>query len=354
MKSTKWIKIFFGLSLIGVLFVGGFNYLYDRYSIFDYNTKYYSEEPNQNFIKMSLLLNKVIKYDSLIFGSSRVGKINPLSIKNANYYNMTYSEGLPREHYLNIQALIKKNIKIKNLIIGLDDFSYQVNPLTHEQQPMRRIHYKASNTNIFNFYYMYLGLLPNLDSIKKKLQCYSNKNNCGFYDFYKTGMPIVPVEIETKIEENVIDHVNNKIFDNPTRYRANYLEKTINDIKMIVKLCKANNINLILFINPIHKTTYIDTNFELFIDFKRQLIDLANYYDFSGFNSVTNNNYFWYETSHYRTIVGNFISAKIFNDKSVEVPEDFGVLVTKDNIDEHLENLRKQIKEYDLNKSILD
>ena len=46
--------------------------------------------------------------------------------------------------------------------------------------------------------------------------------------------------------------------------------------------------------------------------------------------------------------------AKIFNDKSVEVPEDFGVLVTKDNIDEHLENLRKQIKEYDLNKSILD
>ncbi|QNM90927.1 hypothetical protein HOO34_04235 [Aliarcobacter cryaerophilus] len=42
--------------------------------------------------------------------------------------------------------------------------------------------------------------------------------------------------------------------------------------------------------------------------------------------------------------------AKIFNDKLVEVPEDFGVLVTKDNIDEHLENLRKQIEEYDLNK----
>ena len=46
--------------------------------------------------------------------------------------------------------------------------------------------------------------------------------------------------------------------------------------------------------------------------------------------------------------------AKIFNDKSVEVPEDFGVLVTKDNINEHLENLRKQIEEYDLNKITLD
>ena len=46
--------------------------------------------------------------------------------------------------------------------------------------------------------------------------------------------------------------------------------------------------------------------------------------------------------------------AKIFNDKSVEVPKDFGVLVTKDNIDKHLENLRKQIKEYDLNKILED
>ena len=50
------------------------------------------------------------------------------------------------------------------------------------------------------------------------------------------------------------------------------------------------------------------------------------------------------------SLSSKLISAKIFNDKSVEVPEDFGVLVTKDNIDEHLENLRKQIKEYDLNK----
>ena len=36
------------------------------------------------------------------------------------------------------------------------------------------------------------------------------------------------------------------------------------------------------------------------------------------------------------------------------IPEDFGVLLTKDNIDEHLENLRKQIEEYDLNKLGLD
>ena len=31
MKSTKWIKIFFGLFLFGVLFIGGINYIVDPY-----------------------------------------------------------------------------------------------------------------------------------------------------------------------------------------------------------------------------------------------------------------------------------------------------------------------------------
>ncbi len=45
--------------------------------------------------------------------------------------------------------------------------------------------------------------------------------------------------------------------------------------------------------------------------------------------------------------------AKIFNGKIVNVPNDFGALVTKENIDEHLLNLRKQIKDYDLNRTLL-
>ena len=53
-------------------------------------------------------MNNKKKYDSFIFGSSRVGKINPLKIENGKYYNMTYSEGLPREHYQNIKFLIMK------------------------------------------------------------------------------------------------------------------------------------------------------------------------------------------------------------------------------------------------------
>ena len=91
-------------------------------------------------------------------------------------------------------------------------------------------------------------------------------------------------------------------------------------------------------------------HFDEFELFKKELVKITDFIDFTGHNTIaTNKNNYW-DSSHLRVETTEVVMAKIFNDKSVEVPEDFGVLVTKDNIDEHLENLRKQIKEYDLNK----
>ena len=351
MTNKRFIKfVLIGLFL-GMAFVSGMNYWIDRYAIFNHNKIYFSEEPNQNFIKMEILLNSEIKNDSFLFGSSRVGKINPKLFQNGKYYNMTYSEGLPHEHLKNIKTLLKHNISIKNIIIALDDFSYQVEPTTHHSQPMRKLHYKSENTFIFNFYKHYLTLLPDPISILNKIKCMRQKDNCQNYDFFSTGMPIVPSSIENKIEKNVSEHIANQKFLTPTHYKGNRIEKTIGEIKNIKTICRNNNINLIILINPIHKVTYLDTNFNNFQLFKKQLSEIQNFYDFSGLNSITTNNYYWYETSHYRVKVGDKIYARIFNDKAIDVPKDFGVLVTKQNIDQHLANLRNQIKAYDLNQT---
>ena len=55
MKSTKWIKLFFGLSLIGVLFAGGVNYIVDPFNIF--HTKFLKEQfqMNERFMKIEYL-----------------------------------------------------------------------------------------------------------------------------------------------------------------------------------------------------------------------------------------------------------------------------------------------------------
>jgi len=353
MTIKKWISKYIAISLIICISIISFNYYIDSYSIFRNDYSKLLREPNQNFIKMNFLINKKHSFDSFIFGSSRVGHINPLGIKNGNYYNMTYSEGLPAEHLSNIKLLIKNHIYIKNILIGLDDFSYEVNPLKHKNQPLRQPHYDTDINHIskVSFYMYYLFKRPSFFDISRLTQqIIFNKVYPTFnYDIYKTGLPLVPQRIENFIENNRKKYINDKKFMKPTHYSGNRIKETINTIKKIITLSKKYNFKLIIFVNPIHKTTYLDTNFNNFQLFKRELSKITNYYDFSGLNKITISNYYYYETSHYRNIVGEMIKARIYglNDDNT-----FGNYITKDNIDEHLENLREQIKNYNLNKTI--
>ncbi|OCL98870.1 hypothetical protein AAX29_01380 [Aliarcobacter thereius] len=67
-------------------------------------------------------------------------------------------------------------------------------------------------------------------------------------------------------------------------------------------------------------------------------------------NTITKNLENYPDDDHAYPSVLKLLANKLSNFPNKDIPKDFGVLVTKDNIDEHLQNLRKQIKEYDLNK----
>jgi len=351
MNSKKWLRIFVVLSFIGVGFIILFNYHVDSYSIFKNDYSKVVSEPNQNFLKMNFLINKKHTFDSFIFGSSRVGKINPINIKNGNYYNMTYSEGVPLEHLSNIKLLIKNNIPIKNILIGLDDFSYEVNPLQHKNQPMRQPHYDTDINNMskMSFYMYYLFKIPSFFDISRlSQQIFLNRVYPTYnYDIYKSRLPLAPKAKNDYIENNREEHINDKKFMQPMRYTGNRIKETINTIKEIVNLSIKHKFKLIIFINPIHKTTYLDTDFSNFQLFKSELVKLANYYDFSGLNKITTNNYYYYETSHYRDIAGELIKQRLFG---LNYDDDFGAYVTKDNIYEHLISLQLEMKAYSQNK----
>lgn len=62
------------------------------------------------------------------------------------YYNMTYSEGLPQEWLEDIELFLKHGVCIRQVILGLDDFSFRVNPQDHHSQELR-----LRYTNEFSF-----------------------------------------------------------------------------------------------------------------------------------------------------------------------------------------------------------
>lgn len=348
MISKKWLSIWFVIVLIMILIISAINFYIDSYAIFKKNFNTLYQEPNQSYIKMNFLLNKQHLFDSFIFGSSRVGHINPNGIKNGNYYNMTYSEGLPFEHLENIKLLIKKKIAIKNIIIAIDDFSYEVDPKKHLGEPMRLLHYETDYNNMtrMEFYIYYLLKIPSVIDIARLVKevLFKKIYPTYRYDIYNTGLPITPKVKEEYIEKFREIHIKDKKFMKPTHYEGQRITETINTIKELVQLSKNYKFNLILFINPIHKTTYLDTDFKNFQKFKKKLSNIYSYYDFSGLNTVTKDNYYYYETSHYRNNVGELIKAKIFNNESITIPDDFGVFVTNESIEQHLVNLKEEVQ----------
>lgn len=140
-KFYKNILKIFVLILIGIFF----NFYIDSYGIFKKNLNYQILEPNKNYLKTKYIIENINKYDSFIFGSSRVGNIPTEIIKGNKFYNMTFSEGLPQEWLKALSIFLNGGSKINTVILGLDDISFKAIPESHFLQPMRLPYYKLEN-----------------------------------------------------------------------------------------------------------------------------------------------------------------------------------------------------------------
>lgn len=339
MKDYKrFITIFILFIIIDLAVIIGININIDNYGIFRTDFSKQIIEPNQNYVKMRYILANKYKYNSFIFGSSRIGKIDPFKISDGKYYNFTYADGLPQEHLKNIKILLKNRVKIKNILLGLDDFSYRLYPAEHENS-LLNMPYPSNifeKVILFSNYFIRMPKKFTEKEITQKLD----------YDITNSGRPLCK-DCDEKIDKDIINFAKDKRFEVPTHSENKnvYLPETISSIKELVKICKDNNIKLRIFINPVHKTSYLANNIQNFDKFKKELALTTDYYDFSGLNKITTNNIMYYETSHYRVKVGDMIIDKIYKSKNTNADCDsFGAYITASNIDKHLSCLDNNLK----------
>lgn len=352
-KYKKWLFHLLPASACLLFIVGFINITVDPYGFFRKDLTKQLIEPNQNFLKMRYISNNRIPYDSFVFGSSRVGHIHIQNIKNGGcWYNMTYAGGLPQEHQFNIEYMIKKGIKIKELLIGLDEFSYSVDPEVHSQLWTTMPYSPVCGKSEILFYAKYIFRIPDLKVLQtiyneyQKQKTHQPKQMGTFfssYDFHGTGQGTIK-ELDEEINRNPELHCQNQKFLTPyqaTNDDKDYSDNALASLKRIVEISHANHIKLTIFINPIHHATYMATNQNRLLSFKRRLSKICDYYDFSGLNSITCSNYYYYETSHYRPVVGIMIINKIFNKNTTNIH--FGKLVTADTVEQHIQQQREEM-----------
>ena len=326
--------------ILGVIFIP-FAVIVDPYNIFHPDTIVNNGvEPNKSYVKMRNVLKHPDKYDSFLFGSSRVGFFDVSKMTDGNYYDMSYSEGTPAEHLEDLKVLLSRGIVPKNVTIGIDDISYFVDPSFHDQQLYRRAFpWNGEFLEKLRFYLGYFDLITLSDSLDVIAK---HKNTDPDYGkrLLETGTENLSIPTGfnyEKTEATWSDYYSPR-------------EESLKEIQEIVDLCKDNNIKLRIFTNPINGYTYQKDIANGYLVFLKKLANVTDYYNFSGFNSVTLDMTNYYETSHFSPEVADMVIERVYNGNVDDalLEQGFGTYVTKDNVDELLDILYAQAVNFDL------
>ncbi len=316
----------FFIIILGIIFflviTAIINYLLNPYGVFRKYKNYNISTPvNERYLKTSYILDNSKKYDSFIFGSSRVGVLEGEKLnKMGKFYNMTFAGALPVEILDTIKTFEEKNIKIKNIILGIDDFDFYKDPSSQEKI-LYKISYRKLKENKLNFVKYYLLKNP----MSKINRTYLLKKGKIFFDILETGR-WKKDNIDIIIENNIKKHRENLSNIKINSSNGDRINETILEIKSIIKLCKKNNINLVIIYLPRYINSY-NANKEIIEKSKIELQKITNYWDFVKLDGYTNDEYYWYEESHYRPILGRMILKRIFGENfrdNIEIPNNFG------------------------------
>jgi hypothetical protein len=346
LRLLAWI-----FSILAVIV--GINVVVDSYGIMRTDFSSQVQEPNKNYLKVKYLLGHKDRFDSYLFGSSRVNTIDVTKIPGGKYYNMTYSEGLPEEHLENIRFLLKHGVRVKNVVIGLEDFSYRVDPAQHADDLLRQPYPGISGKSWLTFYGEYY---LKKSRFFRNIRDYVRQNVLKeppadgkriVYDIFGTGMTYC-LDCDRRIEADPAKHAADPRMRIPFHYGGNDIDKALTSIRGLVALARQHHFRLLFFFDPIYEVTYLDSDLPLMMRFKKELAAVTDYYDFSGLNTITTNSYYFHDTKHFRGMVGDMMLRRMFGMPKVAVPADFGVLVTRRNVDEHIALLERQLREREL------
>ena len=341
----KWNYIF----LIGVfglaIFVVTANLIIDPFNVFHTPFLKRQFQQNQRFNKIQYLETLPKKFGTFMFGSSRIGTTPPHIIEqylaDARAYNMTVSSGTLFDTLKFLEFFLNRGIEIKTAYVQIDidilltEYTYPSSDL------FRRHHPDVIGGSMAEFYYDYLRSVP-LQNLRGKLVGnFRPDRDYVQLELTAGGHWLWPArDKEIEVDEKAYFVSEGSFRRSVTRsIRAIRLDENMLALKSIVLLCRKQGIRLIAFTNPDHRQTLDSYVVEHYSDALRRLAQVTDFWNFSSYNDVTVDDRNYYEVGHYRTHVGRLVAARIFGDRTVAVPRDFGFYVTQSNVEDHLQFL---------------
>ncbi len=332
-------------AILVALFIMALNFVVDPFGVFgDYFYNWFSFDYTNNprVAKITYLDKHYNEYDSYIIGCSSTSSFPSEALNkyfNAKFYNMImYGADM-----LDVEKECKyilENYNPKNIVVNV----YISNGEKYDEESdniTRNLHANVDGESKLSFYSRYLFLNP---------QYAFSKIRDRINDTYLTQpfdvFNVADGAYDKKVRDaepigNMDEYVEKyPVFTNYPKesIKLTKIEPTVESIKKIKEMCEANNVNLLLVSAPTYYEYFNYFSKEDVSAFYKAIAEVSPFWDFA-LSSISLEPRYFYDETHFRNAVGNMMFARIFEDKDVYYPEDFGFYVTKDNVDKHLSKM---------------
>ncbi len=354
MTYSKWIKTLFITLFIFFLFIVGVNYTIDPMQQYRISSFYpiHFKSSKQRYLNAGLAKN--YDYDSIVLGTSHTKNFLISDIQNSLKFKkpikLTISGGSAREQSITLQTAIENNKNIKNVLWGLDLFSFK-GISTRERHGEGTFPMYLYDQNIFNDY-KYLVSFNTIENSFKALSYPYRKSKRSKFDYNRMYC-----------SEHKKDFTFNNIIKGWKKSKEKYSksDKKVYSFENFKNSFNFNFLNIIKDNPQINYKIYFppysilkfkvlgDEVFKNTIKFKKYIFHSIGHlpnvkiYDFQIEKKITHDLYNYKDLSHYDQKINIFILEQI---------KENNYLLTKENINENIEKLKKQVENYKLNKSI--
>ncbi len=340
MKSKIWFFVFFWCSMFFIIGSGQLNYIVDPFSVTGNNIlaiplKIVSDDRSEKVVA----INNMNKIDNILLGSSRVYLMNPLALNkylDGVTYNLGVGTAQTEDHLGYLLHLEKINKFPKTVILGLDFYSFNDNLETNKYFIRNEtINFLNENSADLQDIGQFFSIDTTRASIKTLKSFLGVKKSKRRFDEHGASGDASAIFEYFPVDDEGIDIYARDI----QREASNFLRQPpftrLNDrrfgyLKKVIELTERHGATLKVFITPLYGRLLDDIYADELLskrlqEFKKELLSITDYYDFLMPNTVTDDAAYFSDTSHLKTTTANLIFARIFNDRDVEVPEDFGV-----------------------------
>lgn len=344
-KFYRWILIFI-LFMIGTgLLVGMFNVMVDPFGVFGdriLNWFSYDMTNNPRVAKIAYLDKNHNLYDSYIIGSSKTSSYPTDKLDkyfNAKFYNMIMYGGDLYDIEKSTTYIVN-HYKAKNIIINI---GLEESVRFEEKSPSIKqdMHAKVEGSSLLTFYSKYFLLNPEYSIVKLReyvTRTYLPKQMNIFDPYTGVYNKIIRDREPIGSLSDFLDVYPD--FNKPLAKSSMIsMDKTVAAIKHIKELCDAKDINFMLIVSPIYYNELQIYQENQLKEYWGKLASVTDFWDFSGYTSISYEPRYFYDQYHFRNSVGEMALAYIFNDKSIYIAPGFGHHTTKENVSEYVRKI---------------